>query len=177
MRSDWAGRHTVTGCPAEYVALAALFVVSAALLNPLTAICTSMIGALGTALLGYGIGAKFFRNTARTAGGGQLARVQDLLRDQGMMTIVMARYVPVAPYVVFNIAAGAVGVRVRDFMGGTAIALSPVIVLLTLFEQQVRAVFARPTLLGFALLLGLVALWVGMAFGLRSLLARKQSRG
>jgi phospholipase D1/2 len=156
--------------------ITALFVVSAALLTPLTAICISMLGALGSAMMGYGIGARYFRNTATIAGGWQLARVQDLLQDRGLMAMVMARFVPVAPYMVFNIAAGAVGVRVRHYLGGTAIALSPVITLLTLFEQQVRAVFTRPTPLAFALLFVLIALWISMAFGLRVLLARKKPR-
>ena len=156
--------------------ITALFIVSAAILSPLLAICISLTGALSSALLGYVIGARYFRTTAATAGGWQLARVQELLQDQGLMAIVVARFVPIAPYTVFNIAAGAVGVRVRDFLGGTAIALAPVIVLLTLFEQQVRSVFTRPTVLGFALLLGLITLWAGLILTLRRLLARKNPR-
>ena len=156
--------------------ITALFIVSAALLSPVQAVCTSLLGALSSAMIGYSIGARYFRNTATTAGGRQLLRVQDLLRDQGLMAIVMARFVPVAPYMVFNIAAGAVAVRVRDFLGGTAIALSPVIVLLTLFERQLRVVFTRPTVLGFVLLFGLIALWTTMTLLLRRQLARKQPR-
>ena len=145
----------------------ALFIVTAAILDPVFAIFISLLGALTNAAAGYGIGARYFRNTATTAGGWQLARVQELLRARGTLAIALARYVPVAPYAIFNIAAGAVGVPLRDFLAGTALALLPVIVVLTLFGAQVQALFVRPTLLGFALLLGLIAIWVGLLWMLR----------
>jgi phospholipase D1/2 len=153
-----------------------LFIVSAVILSPPLAMCTSMLGALCSAMVSYGIGARFFRNTAVLAAGSQIAQLQVLLQNRGLAAIAVARFIPVAPYTVFNIAAGAVGVRVRDYLGGTALALTPVIALLTLFEERVRALVVRPTTLGIVMLLALAIGWVALIWGLRRLAARKLSR-
>jgi len=156
--------------------ITATFVVSAMIFDSPLAICISLLGALGSAIVGYGIGARYFREAATTAWGRRLAQVQEVLRNRGTLAIAMARFVPVAPYLAFSIAAGAVGVRVSDFMVGTGLALTPVIVMLTLFEEQIRGLFAAPTLFGFVLLLGLISLWVVLVLGLRRLVARKDAR-
>ena len=92
------------------------------------------------------------------------------------LAIAMARFVPVAPYLAFSIAAGAVGVSLRDFMLGTALAVTPVIVMLTLFADQIRSLVTAPTSTGFLVLAGLVVLWTAMVLGLRRLIARKDPR-
>ncbi len=156
--------------------ITALYVATAMILDTPLAICVSMIGAVSSALVGYGIGARYFRNAAATAAGWRMAPLQEILRHSGLLAIAMARFLPVAPYLVFSIAAGAVSVRLRDFVGGTALAAAPVIVLLTLFEEQVRTLVTQPTALGFAMLLGLIALWVTLIVSLRRIIARKASR-
>jgi uncharacterized membrane protein YdjX (TVP38/TMEM64 family) len=78
--------------------------------------------------------------------------------------------------VAFSIAAGAVGVRLSDFLFGTALAITPVIVVLTLFEAQVRRLFTQPTLLGFAALLTLLVFWVALILVLRRVIERKDPR-
>jgi phospholipase D1/2 len=156
--------------------ITATFVVSAMILDSAVAICVSLLGALGSAIVGYGLGAKYFRNTAKTAVGLRMGQVQSLLSNRGMIAIAMARFVPVAPYLAFSIAAGAVGVRVRDFMLGTALAVTPVIVMLTLFADQIRSLFTAPTLTGFLLLAGLIVFWTAMVLGLRRLIAHKDPR-
>jgi phospholipase D1/2 len=156
--------------------ITATFVVSAMIFDSPLAICISLLGALGSAIVGYGIGARFFRDTATTAWGRRLTQVQEVLRHRGTLAIAMARFVPVAPYLAFSIAAGAVGVRIGDFMVGTGLAVTPVIIMLTLFEEQIRNLFAAPTPLGISLLLGLIVLWVTLVVGLRRLVARKDPR-
>jgi uncharacterized membrane protein YdjX (TVP38/TMEM64 family) len=156
--------------------ITATFVVSAMIFDSPLAVCVSLVGALGSAIVGYAIGAKYFRTAATTAWGRRMARVQEMLRNRGTLAIAMARFVPVAPYLAFSIAAGAVGVRLSDFMLGTGMALTPVIVMLTLFEEQIRGLFAAPTLLGFALLLSLTVVWVTLVLALRQLIARKDPR-
>jgi phospholipase D1/2 len=152
------------------------FVVTAMIFDSLLAVGVSLLGALGSAFVGYVIGARYFRNAADTAWGRRLVHVQEMLRNRGTLAIFMARFVPVAPYLAFSIAAGAVGVRVSDFMIGTAMALTPVIVMLTLFEEQVRALFTAPSVLGFLLLLGLIVVWVTLVLALRQLIASKDPR-
>jgi uncharacterized membrane protein YdjX (TVP38/TMEM64 family) len=156
--------------------ITATFVVTAMIFDSFLAICVSLLGALGSAIVGYGIGARYFRNAAENAWSRRLVHVQNMLRNRGTLAIFMARFVPIAPYLAFSIAAGAVGVRISDFMIGTGIAVTPVIVILTLFEEQVRALFTAPTVLGFALLLGLIVVWVTVVLALRQLIARKDPR-
>lgn len=156
--------------------ITATFVVSAMILDSPLAICISLLGALGSAIIGYAIGAKFFRQTATTAVGRRVTQLQEMLRNRGTLAIAMGRFVPLAPYLAFSIAAGAVGVRVSDFMVGTALAVTPVIVMLTLFEEQIRILFTAPTITGFALLLALITFWVVLLLTLRRLIVRKDPR-
>jgi uncharacterized membrane protein YdjX (TVP38/TMEM64 family) len=156
--------------------ITATFVVSAMILDSPVAIGVSLLGSLGSAVIGYGIGARYFRKAATTAAGRRMAQVQEMLRNRGVLAIAMGRFVPVAPYLGFSIAAGAVGVRISDFMAGTALAVTPVIVMLTLFAEQIRSLFTAPTLTGFALLFGLVLFWIALVLALRHLITRQDPR-
>jgi len=59
---------------------------------------------------------------------------------------VVIRIVPVAPFTVVNLVAGASHIRFRDFLIGTVLGMIPGIGAVTIFSDQLFAVMHKPSL-------------------------------
>jgi uncharacterized membrane protein YdjX (TVP38/TMEM64 family) len=79
------------------------------------------------------------------------------------------RNVPIAPFTVVNLLAGASSLRFRDYLLGTALGMAPGIAAVTLMGDRLRGVLEDPTAGNVGWLLLAVGLWVGLALGLQSL--------
>ena len=137
------------------------------------AIALSFTGVLANAAVTYALGAWLVRGTLLAAFGRKLAKVSDALNRRGVVAVAVIRMLPVAPFSLVNLAAGSIGVRFRDYMLGTAMGVVPGVVALSVFGQQLRAIFRDPTWLNVALLVALVAVWTGLSFLLQSYLSRR----
>jgi uncharacterized membrane protein YdjX (TVP38/TMEM64 family) len=91
----------------------------------------------------------------RRFAGANLGRIQRQLSRQGFLSMLFARIIPVAPFGIVNIVAGANAVRLRDFLVATLIGMSPGILTLLILEYQFEKLLQNPTIGRFALLLGL----------------------
>jgi uncharacterized membrane protein YdjX (TVP38/TMEM64 family) len=72
---------------------------------------------------------------------GQMSR--SLVRH-GFVTMVVVHLVPVVPFTLVNMAAGAVHVQFRDFVLGTSIGMILGIGAITIFEQQLELTWQDP---------------------------------
>ena len=61
----------------------------------------------------------------RRYAGERLNSVSRKLSERGLLTIITLRIVPVAPFTVINLVAGASHIRLRDFALGTLVDLLP----------------------------------------------------
>ncbi len=92
----------------------------------------SMLAAYLSFLVGKLVGGEKLR---RLAG----ARVDALSRKvarKGVRAVLAIRLVPVAPFVVVNLVAGASAIRLRDYMLGTALGMLPGILIKVVFVDQ-----------------------------------------
>ena len=89
-----------------------------------------------------------------------------------MIAIAAVRLVPIAPYTVVNLVAGAVGVQLRDFLLGTLIGMLPGIVLLTAMGDRLRRVLADPSAAQIAILVLAIVVWLGVSLLLQALVSR-----
>jgi uncharacterized membrane protein YdjX (TVP38/TMEM64 family) len=92
-------------------------------------------------------------------------RWMDRLSRNGLMASFLVRLVPVAPYFIVNMAAGASTVRWRDFAGGTALGIIPKIAIIALFGKGIGEFLAGQDLwlsiLAIAAAIGLaILLWL-----------------
>ena len=109
-------------------------VASALLLGPWLGFASAMAGALVSAALGFLLGLLM--------GGGLLeryseTRVHDLskrMSRRGILAVAVLRMVPVAPYSVVNIVAGASHLTLHRFLIGTAIGMAPGVAALCWFS-------------------------------------------
>lgn len=118
------------------------------------ALAGSLLGASATFGLGHAVG----RDLVRRIAGQRLNTLSHWLRRKGLLAIVAVRLLPVAPFTVVNLVAGASHIRYRDFIVGSALGMLPGITALTLFSDRLASALAHPGPLNLALLVAAVAL-------------------
>jgi uncharacterized membrane protein YdjX (TVP38/TMEM64 family) len=121
------------------------------------------------AAVNFGVGRCLPEQALQQWFGGWVARVNSALRRGGIISVMIVRNVPVAPFSVVNILAGAARIRWRDFLLGTLLGMLPGIAALTLLGDRLRGVFQNPGWTNVGLLLLAIAIWIGIALGLQVL--------
>ena len=91
----------------------------------------------------------------------------------GVLAVVVLRLVPVAPFTLVNLVAGATHLRARDFLLGTALGMTPGILAVTVFSDRLAVALWHPSGTALALLAAAAALIAAGAFVLYRWLARR----
>jgi len=141
------------------------------------AIIYSLVGCIVSAIFLYAIGRQLGRKNVVRFAGKRLNRMNRLISKHGALAVAAVRMIPVAPYSLVNLAAGAVRVPFRDFVLGTFLGMAPGVIGITFFETQVEELLRDPnpvSFLVFALVLGLMLLGI---YGFRRWFAAKQTPG
>lgn len=140
--------------------------------DPAVAIALSFVGVLANATVTYAVGATVVRDTMHAAFGRTVQRVNAALKDRGVIAVAVIRNIPLAPFTFVNIAMGAVGVRWRDYLIGTALGITPGILAFSIFGHQLRAILSRPTLANLALLVAAILGWIALSVLLQAMISR-----
>lgn len=155
------------------------YVAGALVLFPITALLTAtafvfpsiwgvlygLSGGMIAALLTYGVGRLIGQRRARWLARPRLLRFQRGLQGRGMLAVMAARLLPVGNFSLFNMVAGALHIRLRDYIVGNVLGLLPGIVVLVLLAHHFGDAVRRPRTASFALL-GIVILAAVVVFGL-----------
>ena len=136
-------------------------------LNSWLAIVCSLLGCILSAMLLYGTGRWLGARKVMRLAGRSLNRVNRLLSEQGVLAITAFRMIPVAPYSLINLAAGAGGVPFRDFVLGTSLGMTPGVIGITFFAKQLEQTILSPTFINLIVLLGTLVLMPVSILGLR----------
>jgi phospholipase D1/2 len=156
------------------VPVTALIVASALVFGWAVGFAVALTGSIASAAIGYAIGARLWRDTVRRLAGRRLDRLSRWLGRRGLLSVMAVRVVPVAPFAIANIVAGASHIRLRDFVIGTALGMAPGTLLLTLFAEGAVAAVRDPRPANVALLMGIGLALVATAYGMRRLLNREE---
>ncbi len=122
----------------------AMIIVSVLTFGPWLGLVYALLGSVASALSGYGLGALFGRNAVRQLAGKRINDVSRQLAKRGILTMLVVRIVPVAPFTIVNLVAGASHIRFRDFMLGTLLGMTPGILGITLLTDRVQATLRSP---------------------------------
>jgi uncharacterized membrane protein YdjX (TVP38/TMEM64 family) len=141
------------------------------------AIIFSLLGSILSAMLLYAVGRWLGRQQVVRLAGGRLNRVNSLISKQGVLAVAAVRMVPIAPYSLVNLAAGAAHVPFRDFVYGTLLGMSPGIVGITFFAEQLEQMIRSPNAVNLVMLIGTLFLMLLGIVGLRRWIASKQVPG
>jgi phosphatidylserine/phosphatidylglycerophosphate/cardiolipin synthase-like enzyme/uncharacterized membrane protein YdjX (TVP38/TMEM64 family) len=109
----------------------------------------AFIYVLGGALLGSAIGFIGGRVMSRGAleriSGSRLGQLSRQLAKRGTIAVAVLRLVPIAPFAVFNLVAGASHLKFRQFMVGSLLGMTPGLGAITFFSGTIWAAVGEPT--------------------------------
>lgn len=152
-----------------------LIVVNAAVFGPLQGLIQALIGCLGGAALGYALGYWLGRGSVRQLTGSRINRLSRRMARHGMLTVALIRNLPVAPFTVVNLVAGASRIRLRDYLLGTLLGMAPGILTLTVFADGVLRVLRNPEPSTVFTAIAAIAVVGGLAWALQRWLRRQQA--
>jgi phosphatidylserine/phosphatidylglycerophosphate/cardiolipin synthase-like enzyme/uncharacterized membrane protein YdjX (TVP38/TMEM64 family) len=143
-----------------------LIIATGATFGPVLGFFYALCGSLVSAMVHYGLGRMASKETVRRVAGSRLGHVQRQISRHGFISMLFARIVPIAPFVIVNLVAGAMQVRVRDFLLGTLAGMSPGISAVVLLENQLQRALQDPGIGNITLLVALAIFFalLGAAF-------------
>ena len=179
------------GDPWAYLIVPLAFVVGSMVVFPITAMLaatavvfpptSAFFIALGGSLLGatanYIVGQSMGRAILRRMMGKRLNKISRALAKQGILTVITMRVVPVAPFTLINLVAGASHIRFLDFMIGTLIGLLPGIAAMTFVGNRLFALLEDPDATDIGMMVLALAVWFSIGFLAQKALKRAQKAG
>jgi uncharacterized membrane protein YdjX (TVP38/TMEM64 family) len=149
------------------VPLTFLLLVALMALGPWAGLACALAGALMGAAASYGLGHMLGRDVLVRLAGQRVNLLSQRLASRGLIAVILVRLVPVAPFAVVNMVAGASDIRLRDLLLGTAIGMTPGALGMMLFVDQITAALREPTPLTFVLAALTLVLIAAGAWGLQ----------
>jgi len=143
--------------------------------GPTMGLVYSLLGSLVGASLTFALGHAFGRNIVRRLGGARLNTLSRWLRHRGLLAMLTVRLVPVAPFTVVNLVAGASHIRFRDFLLGTVFGMLPGATAITVFSDRLAAAVHHPSIANIALLVGSTTVIGVVAFAVHRWLRRREA--
>lgn len=153
-----------------------LIAATAATFGPWLGFAYAATGSLISALITFGIGALVGREALRNVLGPRLSRIRNKIRRRGLIAVALVRLVPVAPFGIINLVAGASRIRFVDYVIGTLLGMLPGIVAMAALGHQISRMIMHPSLEAFAWLLLVVIGWIALSLGLQALVTKYGSR-
>lgn len=121
-----------------------LITVGTLVFGPWPGMVYSLLGMVAGATVAYGFGRFAGAQGMDRFTSGRLRLLDAHLKQRGFVTMVLVRFMPVAPFMVVNLAAGALRVRLRDYVLGTFFGLMPGVVVFSLFLEQLKEAWRNP---------------------------------
>ena len=145
--------------------------------GPLQGAVYAAVGCLLGAMLTYWLGMVIGRGTVRRIAGSRLDRLSRELGRRGVLAVTTVRIIPVAPFTIINLVAGATHIRLRDYLLGTVLGMAPGITAIALFIDRILATLRDPQPVTLGLLsVAVIVIVVGMAWLRRFLRRRRASK-
>jgi uncharacterized membrane protein YdjX (TVP38/TMEM64 family) len=148
------------------VPVAVLVLVGALVFGPWPGMLYTLCGMVSGAVVTYAFGHFTAASLVETFSDNDTMRKLDhAFKKRGLMTVIIVRVLPIAPFVMVNMVAGAFKVPLRDFVLGSFIGLLPATLMASLFADRLTALVNNPSAktIGAAvvtlLLIGLAIWW------------------
>ena len=153
-----------------------LILATAAVFGPWLGILYAAAGTMSSGTIMYFVGARLGRESLDRMLGERWKRILTGLRKRGLLAIVTFRLLPLAPFTLINLAAGASGIRFFDFFLGTLMGVAPGLVLMSIMGDRIVSILSDPSAMDIAILVLCVAALIGLAVAAQALLLRRGDR-
>jgi uncharacterized membrane protein YdjX (TVP38/TMEM64 family) len=171
-RSPWAGPLVVFGfLVGSFLVLPVTGMIAATgiALGPTDGLLWASVGSFVGATVTYGLARVMPEKTIENWVGPWIGKMGQRFERGGIVAIMVARNVPIAPFTLINVVAGGARVPYLDFLIGTVLGMAPVIAALTILGDRLRGAWEAPTALNISLLALAVVSWFVLACGLQAL--------
>jgi len=182
----WAGQ--IRGNPLYFLAVLGAYVVGGLIMVPITLLVgvTAMVflpewgviyalsGCLLNALATYLIGSWLGRQTIRKLAGQRLNRLSRQIAKQGILAVAIIRNIPVAPFTIVNMIAGASHIKLKDYLIGTAVGMLPGILAITIFADRLLHSVQNPNWINILIVAVLAAVMISASWWLKKRLGRSR---
>ena len=153
-----------------------LIAATAAAFGPWLGFLYAGVGAIASAIVTYAVGAAIGRRAIENIMGPRLNRVRRSIVRGGVLAMAAVRLVPVAPFTVVNLIAGASRLPFTDYIFGTIIGMAPGIALMSALGHQIFNILTAPTLANILLFILAVLAWLAVSIGVQALILRWRRR-
>lgn len=153
-----------------------LVAATGAILQDWIALPVAMAGVMGASIAGYLLGRLPPKRLEERISHSRLDGVVRRLRGRGLISVAVIRNLPVAPYLVVNMALGLAGVGWRDYLVGTLIGMLPGVALLCLLGTTLGALLADPSPIRIVMLLGILVAMLALGWAAPRLRRRHHRR-
>nr|WP_249153308.1 VTT domain-containing protein [Bradyrhizobium diazoefficiens] len=142
-----------------------LIAATAAALGPWLGFVSAMVGVFLSALVLFAIGRVLGRERLQRLLGRRAARIQERVVGKGILAVVVIRMIPIAPFSVVNVVAGASTLPLRDFMVGTLLGMTPGILAMAVLGAQIADLARNASWTNMLLLVLAFLGWLGICAG------------
>lgn len=145
----WMDRYTHSPLAAGWVALAYVLASITLFPRPLVTLGVSiafgpwlgtiyaLTGIVVAALSHYALGRSVKREVVRRLAGERLDALSEILKRHGLIAVIVLRVLPLGPFVMVNVIAGAIRLRPMHFTLATLIGMAPGVIVMTVFGGKV----------------------------------------
>jgi uncharacterized membrane protein YdjX (TVP38/TMEM64 family) len=137
----------------------------------------AIAGTLLSAAVSYGLGNWLGRDTVRRLVGPRINRLSRRIARRGILAMIIIRTLPLAPFTVVNVVAGASHIRLRDYLIGTFLGMLPGIAITVTFVHHLAEVVRKPSMGTVSVLALVAALLIGSAIVLQRVLGGRENAG
>jgi phosphatidylserine/phosphatidylglycerophosphate/cardiolipin synthase-like enzyme/uncharacterized membrane protein YdjX (TVP38/TMEM64 family) len=145
-------------------------------LGPGLGFACSAVGVLLAATTTFGIGRLVGREPLRRWLGQRVEKLEKHFTNRGIVAVALIRKVPVAPFTIVNMLVGAIGVRYRDFIVGTALGMIPGIAAFAFVSDRLFHAWREPTVQNVALTATAALVWIGIVLLVQKIFNRHSQR-
>jgi uncharacterized membrane protein YdjX (TVP38/TMEM64 family) len=145
--------------------------------GPWLGFATAMTGIVAAALATYYAGRVLPRNTVRHLAGKKANEISDVLRRRGLLAVFAMRIVPVAPFFIEGMAAGAVRIKVWHYVVGTIMGMAPGTLTTTVFGDQLATALEDPSRINYWLIAAVGLFFVVLIWYVRKWFVKEHRNG
>jgi uncharacterized membrane protein YdjX (TVP38/TMEM64 family) len=142
--------------------------------GPWLGFATSITGITAAALATYAAGRLLPAKTVRNLGGAKAERMSEVLRQRGLLAVFAVRIVPVGPFFIVGVVAGAVGIKIWHYVLGTLLGMTPGTLTTTVFGDQFANALEDPARINYWLVGAVGLLFAVLIWYVRRWFAKQQ---
>jgi phosphatidylserine/phosphatidylglycerophosphate/cardiolipin synthase-like enzyme/uncharacterized membrane protein YdjX (TVP38/TMEM64 family) len=178
-RLSWLGLGAVLAAfslsTLVFVPVNVMIAATGALFGPLLGFSYALAGALLAAGMNFAIGRGLGREWVRRLASRRVNAINKRLGQHGLLAMTVLRLLPVAPFTVVNLVAGASEIRTRDYLLGTLFGMAPGVALMSVFGDRLGAWLRHPDFANLAVVVFVAALALLLTWALRRWSKRRTS--